>query len=398
MTASDHKKYYSRFLSHHQGRLHFAAHSHHFWPDVTREAQLEYWDDCAKRSDEKWGKIFGEVIPKAQAHIARMLSLKHPEQIVFAPNTHELSVRILSLFAGRESLRILTTTSEFHSWKRQISRLQEIPTFHVDTVETSDFLNKKKVIIEELKSKLSTKPDIFFISQVFFDSGLAFTDDELLGLVNEAPKETIVVIDGYHGFAALPCDLSKLEGRVFYLAGGYKYAQAGEGVGFLVVPKGEWRPAYTGWFAEFGNLSKPSGTNVGYSSDGLAFMGATQDPTGLYRFNAAWDLFQSEKLTMDSIHAYVVSLQKAFLELTGVEFFNGLKLSPLFHPELSWHGHFLTFDALTEAHAMSFENALKSHQVLIDRRGKRLRFGFGLYQNQADIESLARILLGISRP
>jgi hypothetical protein len=37
--------------------LHFAAHSHHFWPDVSREAQLEYWDDCAKLSDEKWEKV-----------------------------------------------------------------------------------------------------------------------------------------------------------------------------------------------------------------------------------------------------------------------------------------------------------------------------------------------------
>jgi selenocysteine lyase/cysteine desulfurase len=100
MTLSNPKSLYSRFLKGHEGKLHFAAHSHHFWPDCTREAHLLYWDDCAQLSDEKWGKIFDEVIPKTQKHIAKLLNLKHPEQIVLAPNTHELSARLLSLFLG----------------------------------------------------------------------------------------------------------------------------------------------------------------------------------------------------------------------------------------------------------------------------------------------------------
>src|SRR5690606_735626 len=100
MTASDHKHLYSRFLKGHEGKLHFAAHSHHFWPDITREAQLDYWDDCAKASDHKWDKILGEVVPKFQSHVASLLNLKHREQIVFAPNTHEFVSRLLSLFLG----------------------------------------------------------------------------------------------------------------------------------------------------------------------------------------------------------------------------------------------------------------------------------------------------------
>src|SRR6478752_6470089 len=134
MTLSNPKQYYSRFLKGHEGKLHFAAHSHHFWPDVTREAQLAYWDDCAQLSDEKWGKIFGEIIPKTQKHIASILGLKHPEQIVLAPNTHELSSRLLSLFLGKSELNILTTTSEFHSWRRQFLRLMELPQVKITQV------------------------------------------------------------------------------------------------------------------------------------------------------------------------------------------------------------------------------------------------------------------------
>ena len=44
--------------------------------------------------------------------------------------------------------------------------------------------------------------------------------------------ETLVVIDGYHGFCAVPTSLRAIEDRAFYLAGGYKYAMSGEGVCF----------------------------------------------------------------------------------------------------------------------------------------------------------------------
>lgn len=396
MTLSDHKHLYSRFLKGHEGKLHFAAHSHHFWPDVTRDAQLAYWDDCALLSDEKWNKVFSEVIPGAQSHIAQILNLKHKEQIVFAPNTHELTTRILSLFLGKKSLSVLTTTSEFHSWRRQILRLSELPEFKLDMVSADNFLTNRKELIENLKAGLKKNPDLFFISQVFFDSGLAFTDEELFELSSACSAQTIMVIDGYHGFAAIPTDLSKLEGRVFYLSGGYKYAQAGEGVGFLVVPKGDWRPAYTGWFAEYTNLTKPAGAKVGYSQDGMAFMGATQDPTGFYRFNAVWDLFKKQSLNVTVIHDFVKKLQFKFLENLPQGFLKSHSLTPLFEPKLVLHGHFLTFESSSEDLAKKTQEELKKHGILIDRRGRRLRFGFGLYQNENDVSMLCERLQKLS--
>lgn len=388
MIHSDLKKYYSHFLKAHEGKLHFAAHSHHFWPDITREAHLEYWDDCAQLSDEKWNKIFGEVIPKTQNHIARILNLKHPEQITFAPNTHELATRILSLFLGQKELKILTTSSEFHSWRRQLQRIQELPSVSVDIVSTETLLNNRNAFLNELKEKLQKRPHLFFISQVFFDSGIALTDSELIELQQNCHKETIMVIDGYHGFAAIPSDLSALEGKVFYIAGGYKYAQAGEGAAFIVVPKGHWRPAYTGWFAEYGELSKPPGAQVGYTNDGLAFMGATQDPSGLYRFNAVWDLFTRDGLTITRIHEHVKSLQEVFLKGLPDTFLKSHQLSSLVPTNLDWHGHFLTYEAQTEEAGAHLQDWLKSIGILIDRRGKRLRFGFGLYQNETDLKTL----------
>lgn len=383
MTLSNPKQYYSRFLKGHEGKLHFAAHSHHFWPDVSREAQLAYWDDCAKYSDEKWGKIFSQTIPKTQKHIAAILNLKHPEQIVLAPNTHELSSRILSLFVGKPELKILTTTNEFHSWRRQFLRLMELPQITVTQVPAGN-----SQFLPQIKAELTKNYDLVFLSQVFFDSGIALTDEEILELVDATPASTIFVLDGYHGFAAIPTNLSKLEGRIFYLGGGYKYAQGGEGVGFMVVPKGDWRPAYTGWYAEHAHLSQPAGAKVGYADDGMAFMGATQDPSGWYRFNAVWDFFGTQGLTVTKIHQYILNLQRLFLCELPAKFLEKWELKALFQSDLKWHGHFLTFEAPTLEKAEAVQKRLQINQILIDRRGSRLRFGFGLYQDESDVRDL----------
>jgi selenocysteine lyase/cysteine desulfurase len=392
MISFNPKTLYQRFLEGHQGKLHFAAHSHHFWPDITREAQLAYWDDSAILSDEKWNKIFGEVIPQTQKYMAKILNLKDHEQIALAPNTHELSARLLSLFLGRSEIKILTTSSEFHSWRRQFLRLSELTQVKVHEVSTQDLLSNKTHFLAEVKNQLSKNYDLIFLSQVFFDSGLALTDEELADLIKEAPSRTLFVLDGYHGFGALPTSLAAVEGKIFYLGGGYKYAQAGEGVGFMVVPKGDWRPSYTGWFAEYGNLSRPPGSQVGYTQDAMAFMGATQDPSGFYRFNATWKLFNDLGLDVAQIHQYVRNLQLHFLAQLPKSFVENNQLSPLYHSSLTYHGHFLTFEAPDSDEAIKLQEKLKEAKVLIDRRGARLRFGFGLYQDKSDVEALCLCL------
>lgn len=388
MKASSFKSYYSRFLAGCEGKWHFAAHSHHFWPDVTREAQLQVWDDAARFNDAKWGHIFAEVLPKTRGHIASILGLKDSEQIALAPNTHELLTKIFSVLP-RGKKKVLTTDSEFHSFGRQLRRWEEDGDVEVVRLEADALLKDRSQWLTNAQTQIRTGLfDIVFISQVFFNSGLALSDQELETLFKDAPKETVLVVDGYHAFAAIPTSLTKLEGRIFYLGGGYKYAQGGEGVGFAVVPKGDWRPALTGWYSEFSQLSAPRANLVPYSQDGMAFWGATQDPSGWYRFNAVWDLFQREGLTVQKGHEYVQSLQNAFLkampELAGFH--------PCFDSSLASQGHFLTYEAPEEAQAASLQATLLSEGIIIDRRSRRLRFGFGLYQDLADVEQLIKIL------
>jgi len=387
MTPSSLKPHYQRFLKGHEGWIHLAAHSHHFWPDVSREAHLRYWDDCSVLSDRKWEKIFSDVIPESQKIIAEILNLKDSEQIIFAPNTHELATRVLSTFLGRKSLRVLTTTGEFHSWSRQLRRLEELPGVEVIRIEADLLRTDRDQFLSQLKTILEEGVDLFYISQVFFDSGSALSIPELTKLQGSAGPECLVLIDGYHGFCALPTDLEGLEGKVFYLAGGYKYAQAGEGACFMVIPKKPMRPAYTGWFAQMGSLAQKGSELVGYPAGADAFWGSTQDLSGLYRFNAVWAHLKALGWGVEKIHQKIQGLQAKFIADFPQEILKSWKLEPLFENTLQNQGHFLTFRLPDADKAKEFHDFLKSRKILVDYRGDRVRFGFGTYLDEEDVLS-----------
>lgn len=377
------KKYYQRFLTAQAGRQHYACHSHHYWPDVTRDAMLEYWDDTAQHVDHKWDLMFGQKVPQVQRLIADILQIRQPEQLVFAPNTHELLFRLLSCYGWQDGFKVLTTDSEFYSFSRQIHRLQECGGVEVVKVATEPFDTFPARFAAAAES---LQPDLVFFSQVFFNSGLAIRElDALVGQL-EACCEAQIVVDGYHGFMALPTDLSALEGRIFYLAGSYKYAQGGEGCCFMLVPaENQLRPLYTGWFAEFGTLSSVKTTTVQYASDGYQFAGATMDLTALYRLHAVLSLFAEEQLTVQCIHQHVQQLQQHFLTILDAIRHPWLNRQQLIGLDLSHHGHFLTFRGPSAQAVAALSAYLRQQGIETDYRADRLRFGFALYHDIADI-------------
>ncbi|RDV26641.1 aminotransferase class V-fold PLP-dependent enzyme [Alteromonas aestuariivivens] len=374
------QQFYSRFLAANEGKQHFSCHSHYYWPDVTRQAMLQYWDDTARLVDDKWQYFFATLIPELQQSISSVLNTACPQQIVFAPNTHELLFRILSCLDWRKLVNIVATDSEFHSFHRQASRMAEWDNVNLITVPTQPFDNFSQRMIDQLAQQAV---DVLFISQVFFNSGFVVRD--LQRIVDAAAHtDTIVVIDGYHGFMAIPTDLSQLQDRVFYLAGGYKYAQAGEGACFAHVPKGcDLRPLYTGWFAEFGALDKPRAGHVQYSQDGMRFAGATMDFSALYRMRAVFELFATHRITVADIDHHVRQVQNAFLERLEGYSHPLLNHSNLLVQDPRQRGHFLTFNLPDAEVTADLAGKLRTHGILTDFRGNRLRFGFSLY-HQAD--------------
>jgi selenocysteine lyase/cysteine desulfurase len=376
------KDLFSRSLSAAPGRLHFAAHSHHLWPDAGYEGQVRAWEDAARHADRKWDHVFGEVIPEAQGHVARELGLPDPNTITFSSNTHDFLLRILSGIQAKP-VSILSTDGEFHSFRRQAQRWEEAGLAVVDRVPAAPFETFEARFLEAARAG---GHDWIVVSHVFFRSGRAFEAlDELAALAK--PEGPWALIDGYHGFMARPTDLSALADRVFYTAGVYKYAMSGEGGCFLHAPDGFCpRPVVTGWFAEFGDLAGPPG-GVGYRTDGGRFWGATFDVSALYRFNAARRALDEAGLTTAGISAHADALASQFQRAIGEGRAGQLSQADILNP-VEGEGHRARFLALRHADARAWQAALMAANVVTDVRDDVIRFGFGLYQDEADLRGL----------
>ena len=364
-------------------RVHFAAHSHHLWPDAARVGQMQAFEDAARLADDKWDHIFATIWPTAQAHVAQELHLPDPASVVFAPNTHSLLVALFSSI-DKKQIRLLTTDGEFHSLKRQSDRWVESGRVLRDVVAVEPAASFAERFLQKAKQGTDQgRYDIIITSQVFFNSGnVMLALEELAALAG--PAGPWVVVDGYHAFMAIPTDLAAVADRLFYIGGGYKYAMAGEGCAFLHAPPGyALRPEITGWYAAFGDLIAPPG-GVGYTKDAMRLIGATFDPSALYRFNAVREMLEEQKLTTRIIGEHVFGLQKQLLDMiqsgSAVALREAKLLNPLGNKPAA---RFLAFE---HENAQNWQAALHREGIVTDVRGNVLRIGLGLYHDANDIE------------
>jgi selenocysteine lyase/cysteine desulfurase len=384
------KRLFSRSLSADPERLHFASHSHHLWPDASFEGQVQAWSDAARLADRKWDKVMGEVWPEAQAHVARELGTDDPDAIVFSSNTHDFLVRLVTAAprGSGGSLRLLTSDGEFHSARRQFARWAEAGWIAPERVASEPFDSFSKRFLGRAQSG---DHDFIMVSQVLFGSGRLFDRVEDLAALGRAGGPWVVV-DGYHAFMALDQPFGGASAQsAYFLGGGYKYAMAGEGCAFLHAPRGFGpRPPVTGWFAEFEDLSLPPGS-VGYAKDATRFLGATFDPSALHRFNAVQRMLQENGLSTDRISQYVAALQNQLLDaldrtpLAEAELLNPLGQQP--------HARFLAFRS---ENAQRWYTELLERNCITDVRGDVLRIGFGIYQDEGDVDRLVQLLGGLA--
>jgi selenocysteine lyase/cysteine desulfurase len=372
-------------------RLHFAAHSHHLWPDASFEGQVQCWEDAAAQADTKWDRVMGEVWPEAQANVAGELGSGDPSAVVFASNTHDWLIRLHAACPRRAGgpLRVLTSDGEFHSARRQFARWAESGEIQLTRIAAEPF--------DDFSSRFLGAAgfgefDLILVSQLLFNSGRLF--DEVAQLAAMArPDGPWVVIDGYHAFMAIDAPIDPaVASTVFYLGGGYKYAMAGEGMGFMHCPPGFGeRPPITGWFAEFGELTAPPGSQVGYTRDAMRFMGATFDPSALYRFNAIQRMLKENGISTSRVAARVANLQSQLLAaiedtaLGDAELLNPLGDGP--------HARFLAYRSPA---AQRWCSELMARNCITDVRGDVLRIGFGLYHDEEDVEAFAALAKELS--
>ncbi len=349
------KKYYKLSLAANPDLQHYASQCHHYWPDIARNAMIDYWDDSSALLDDKWDFFFNSKIPETQRLISENLKLSQPKQIVFAGNFCEFFQRILSCFIYKKNISILTTDSEYYGFDNFAYGFHESSVIEIEKVTTLPFDNFEERIIAKIKSH---QYEIIFLSHVFFNSGMAVKKlEQIIKAVQDS--ETMVIIDGSHSFMALPTDLSLLESRIFYFFDSSKYAQGGEGACFLHVPKSSpYSSLFTNWFA------KP-----------------IMDFSAIYRLQAVLSLFKNDKLSVEKIHAHILLQQNNFRDHLLSIGHHYLCEKNILSVDYQYHGPILTFAMPSPEHSKKLYEELRAKNIRTDYCSSRLRFGFGLYQN-----------------
>jgi selenocysteine lyase/cysteine desulfurase len=391
-------------------RVLLTGHSHQAWPDVARAAQLEAFDDAATYVDEKWGPAFAKA-DALRATIAARIGAEAPE-IALAASTHELVARFLSALDLRARPRLVATSGEFHSMHRQLTRLAEegVEVAFVPVgapggsgAPAASAASRRAALAEGVESladrlaaALDERTSAVLVSSVLFES--ASVVPHLARLVARARAlGVLVLVDAYHAFGVVPFSLRDLEGGpegprdVYLVAGGYKYAQWGEGNCFLRVPPASaLRPIYTGWFSDFAHLDAPregavGGRRVGYGvTPADRFAGSTYDPTSHYRACAVSAFFAEQGLTLEALRA--LSLRQTGLildELADVAEAGALEIVTPNAPER--RGGFVALRVTPAARASQLVEALRARGVVTDSRGDVLRLGPAPYVTDAEL-------------
>lgn len=366
------------------GRVLLTGHSHQAWPDAVRDALGRAFDDAARLVDDKWGDAVFPLVDSVGRRVLARLGFAEDDPIAFGRSTHELVVRLLSCFPRREPLRIVTTTGEFHSLHRQLRRLEEEGA-EVTWVDARPHGTLSARLVEAIRPETQ----LVAVSAVLFEDAAVVSD---LGEVVAAAAERGVVplVDAYHAFNVVPIAWGRAAEAAFVVAGGYKYAQFGEGICFLRTPRASaLRPVDTGWFADFAHLAGPRDAAVDYGAGGARFAGSTFDPMPFYRADAALAVFDRHRLDLQSLRATSSRQTRRILDAVSEA---GLDVaSP--RPDAERGG----FVSVRIADAEAVTAALRARGVLVDSRGDLLRLGPAPYLDESEIDAGVMALIDVAR-
>lgn len=368
-------QHYSRFAV--DARILLTGHSHQAWPDVSRDAQLLAWDDAATHVDDKWTQA-ARYADLVRGGFRRLLN-DHTGEIALGTNTHELLTRFLSALPWRTKRKIITTTGEFHSARRQLDRLAEEG---IDVVRVP--CDPPSAVAGHIQRELDDTTAAVIVSTVFYHSGLILPRlIEIYQACQHYGAE--LMLDVYHHLNVVPFSLDALGlQRAFAVGGGYKYCQLGEGNCFLRFPNDcEMRPILTGWFAEYSGLNaEHTGQQVTYAPGPLRFAGATYDPSSHYRGAAVFDFFALHGLTPEllrEVSQHQISVLHSQL----------VNIHP--RPEILYLDATVPLDqragflSLKSPHAQAIARTLATHGVHVDSRGQHLRIGPAPYLSDSQL-------------
>jgi len=370
-------------------RLLLSGHSHQAWPDVGFEGQQQAWLDAAEYVDAKWEHAFARAESVRQSY-SRLLD-DTGGAIALAENTHELLIKFLSALPLVDHPRIVTTDGEFHAMRRQLDRLAEegIEVVKVPADNATE-------VAERMAGEVNDRTAAAMVSAVFYQNANIVPN---LSIVAKSCRRHGVplLVDAYHVLNVIPYSIreEQLE-DAYFVGGGYKYCQLGEGNAFLRLPANcELRPVVTGWYSEFDTMTETKRQGeVLYGGGPWRFAGATYDPTSHYRAAAVFEFFDEHELTPRVLREVSQHQIKLIAER-----FDALSLPPHiitreYDTPIESIGGFMV---LRSPHAGQLQRLLYEAGVYTDSRAEYLRLGPAPYLSDAQIVEAVDILGEIVR-
>jgi len=364
-------------------RLLFSGHSHQAWPDVALEGLKEGYLEAAKYVDEKWSHAFKKS-DLLRTYLRRFYDDPDGRYTV-SQNTHDVLIRLLSSFDWKNG-RVVTTDGEFHTVFRQLKRFEDVGV-KVDRVPVFPLQG----IADRFEKALQEPATVVIISRVFFMNALVL--DELPAIARLCREKGIpLIVDDYHGTNVIPISLREADMTdTYWLIGGYKYLQWGEGNCFLRFPKNcTLKPIITGWFSTFGSLTLDrEKVGILFDEGDNLFLGGTYDPISQYRAAKVVGFFEEMDITPalleQQYRTQIQMIRDAFKEHDFPE--ESLRL---LHdvPATSTGG----FVALESPRAGEIRVKLREHGMFTDHRGNVLRVGVAPYISSSQIQEAMKLL------
>jgi kynureninase len=364
-------------------RLLLSGHSHQAWPDVALAGQTEAFADAAIEVGDKWARAF-EKAERVRAGFRGFLGDRRA-QLALGASTHELVLRFLSALDLRSRPRLVTSSGEFHTLRRQLARLAEegievvaVPAEPADT------------LAERMAVTVGERTAAVLVSAVQYETARIVPGLKLLAAACRR-HGTELLIDTYHALGVVPFSIAGLE-DAWIVGGGYKYLQLGEGNCFLRLPghADGLRPVITGWFAEFADLAEPPREDrVRYPRGAARFAGATYDPTSHYRAARVFSFFSDYSLTASFLRQ--ISLRQVALLAERFDAI-GAPESLISRDRTGAAEDFGGFLALRTPYATRLQAGLAARGVHSDSRGHYLRLGPAPYLSDAQLAAAMDLL------
>lgn len=398
----------------------------HAWGEIPPRALYSALQELYRlfhvEGNHSWDTLFAKIMPEASKFIRNILKLSSDHPIEFGHNSHEVVSRLLSqrLEIALKEKRpevVITSDTEFYSMTRQVNRLRELGDDYFQVVVVP--IEPRETFEDRIIEAIENTPviDMVYVSQCTYlqqqtliHDVAAFSKRAADALdKSEKNKDSLVIVDGYHGFGAIPTDLSSADDKRFhYVAGMLKHVGSAANACFVALPpqRAVPRPLFTGWLADPSVLANGSkGICMGSPANfaqGVSLMGGTPSfMPCLVVFVHVMRMWCEQDVNVDFMHETVLKAQQIFLEdavageNSAVPFSRANLLDGSKNP--ATQSHTLVFKQSDAAKAKAVVDILhEEHGIDVDLRKEFVRVGFGPYHTPRSVERLTKAVLAVN--